>query len=77
MDFLPNTLLDTAFELMSVKEEGVRSNTLGRGEETLIGVGSGRGCFFRGPFLARPFCNLPNLNETGGAGDEDEMRLAS
>ena len=76
MDFLPNTLLDTAFELMSVKEEGVRSNTLGRGEETLIGVGSGRGCFFRGPFLAPPF-KRPSLNETGGAGDEDEMRSVS
>ena len=76
MDFLPNTLLDTTFELMSVKEEGVRSNTLGRGEETLIGVGRGRGCFFRGPFLAPPL-NRPSLNETGGAGDEDEMRSTS
>ena len=43
VDFRPNTLLDTAFELMSVKEEGVRSKTLGLGEETLIGVGTGRG----------------------------------
>ena len=62
---------------MSVKEEGVLSKTRGRGEETLIGAGTGRGCFFRGPFLGpRPF-KRPNLNETGGAGDEDEIRLVS
>ena len=61
---------------MSVKEEGVLSKTRGLGEETLIGGGTGRGCFFRGPFLGRPF-KRPNLNETGGAGDEDEIRWVS
>ena len=76
MDFLPKTLLDTSLELMSVNEEGVRSKTLGRGEETLIGAGNlGRASFF-GPFLARPF-NLASLNETGGAGDEEEIRFLS
>ena len=76
MDFLPKTLLDTSLELMSVNEEGVRSKTLGLGEETLIGNGNlGRASFF-GPFLARPF-NLASLNETGGAGDEEEIRFLS
>jgi len=78
MDFLPKTLLDTSFELMSVNEEGVRSKTLGLGEETLIGGGNcnlGRASFF-GPFLARPF-NLASLNEIGGAGDEEEIRFLS
>ena len=76
MDFLPKTLLDTSLELMSVNEEGVRSKTLGLGEETLIGGGSlGRASFF-GPFLARPF-NLASLNEIGGAGDEEETRFLS
>ena len=65
MDFLPKTLLDTSLELMSVNEEGVRSKTLGLGEETLIGGGNlGRASFF-GPFLARPF-NLASLNEIEG-----------
>lgn len=78
MDFLPKTLLDTSLELMSVNEEGVRSKTLGLGEETLIGGGNvnlGRASFF-GPFLARPF-NLASLNEIGGAGDEEEIRFLS
>ena len=76
MDFLPKTLLDTSFELMSVNEEGVRSKTLGLGEETLIGGGNlGRASFF-GPFLARPF-NLASLNEIGGAGEEEEIRFLS
>ena len=79
MDFLPKTLLDTSLELMSVNEEGVRSKTLGLGEETLIGAGNngnlGRASFF-GPFLARPF-NLASLNEIGGAGDEEEIRFLS
>ena len=76
MDFLPKTLLETSLELMSVNEEGVRSKTLGLGEETLIGNGNlGRASFF-GPFLARPF-NLASLNETGGAGDEEEIRFLS
>ena len=76
MDFLPKTLLDTSLELMSVNEEGVRSKTLGLGEETLIGGDNlGRASFF-GPFLARPF-NLASLNETGGAGDEEEIRFLS
>ena len=76
MDFLPKTLLYTSSELMSVNEEGVRSKTLGLGEETLIGNGNlGRASFF-GPFLARPF-NLASLNETGGAGDEEEIRFLS
>ena len=75
MDFLPKTLLDTSLELMSVNEEGVRSKTLGLGEETLIGGNLGRASFF-GPFLARPF-NLASLNETGGAGDEEEIRFLS
>ena len=78
MDFLPKTLLDTSFELMSVNEEGVRSKTLGLGEETLIGGGNcnlGRASFF-GPFPARPF-NLASLNEIGGAGDEEEIRFLS
>ena len=76
MVFLPKTLLDTSFELMSVNEEGVRSKTLGLGEETLIGNGNlGRASFF-GPFLARPF-NLASLNEIGGAGDEEEIRFLS
>ena len=76
MDFLPKTLLETSLELMSVNEEGVRSKTLGLGEETLIGNGNlGRASFF-GPFLARPF-NLASLNEFGGAGDEEEIRFLS